>query len=276
MLTSPLALMAGCGGGGSTVAPPPVVNASPAIDSLVAASQRVEADQTVQLTAVVTDTETQLAQMTYTWSATPAGGSFGGTTSFSGSQATNTWRAPKAQLSPNLYTMMLTVTESFISAGQPKQNSVSKTTAVHYNDSPEEVKALGRDFLVNKFGVYEVTPAQAVSNFSDSCPGKAAELHDIEDNRANFHILSASFIPDPPTFNTGLTEGQVKGSCQFEDRPNTGPNAGHRQFVSGICTLKTIYENFKWSLCDSTFEGTGTTVESLKGRVPGRVLIRAR
>ena len=270
-------MIAGCGGGGSTVTPPPaVVNASPAIDSLVASSLRVEADRSVQLTAVVLDAESQLSQMTYTWSATPQPGSFGGVTSFSGNQATNSWRAPKAQVSPDLYTVMLTVTESFTSAGQPKQNSVSKTAAVRYNDSPEEVKALGRDFLVTKFGNFDVTPAQAVSNFSDSCPGKAAELHDIENNRENFHILSASFVPDTPTFNTELTTGEVKGSCQFEDRPSTGPNAGHRQFVSGICTLKTVYENFKWYLCDSTFEGTGTTVESLRGRVPGRVLTRSR
>jgi hypothetical protein len=275
VLTTSLPVISGCGGGGSTVTPPPtVVNAAPTIESLAAASERIEADRSVQLTAVIKDTVSQLSQMTYTWSATPQSGAFGGVTSFSGSQATNTWKAPKAQLSPNLYTLMLTVTESFTSAGQPKQNSVSKTTTVHYNDSPEEVKALGRDFLVTKFGTFEVTPAQAVSNFSDSCPGKAAELHDIEDNRANFHILSASFLPDTPTFNTELTAGEVKGSCQFEDRPNTGPNAGHRQFVSGICTLKTIYENFKWYLCDSTFEGTGTTVESLRGRVPGRLVRR--
>ena len=174
-----LAIIAACGGGGgSTVMPPPVVNASPAIDSLVASSLRVEADRSVQLTAVVLDAESQLSQMTYTWSATPQPGSFGGVTSFSGNQATNSWRAPKAQVSPDLYTVMLTVTESFTSAGQPKQNSVSKTAAVRYNDSPEEVKALGRDFLVTKFGNFDVTPAQAVSNFSDSCPGKAAELHE--------------------------------------------------------------------------------------------------
>ena len=65
------------------------------------------------------------------------------------------------------------MTEAYTSAGQAKQNIVSKSTTVHYNDSPAEVKFLGYDFLVLKFGNFNVSPAEAVSNFSDSCPGKA-------------------------------------------------------------------------------------------------------
>jgi hypothetical protein len=274
-IAASLALCSGCGGdGGTTVTPPATVNAVPTIESLAPARDRAEADQPLSITAVVKDAESQLPQMTYTWAAAPQSGSFGGVTTFAGSQATNTWRPPKAQTSPDVYTLTLTVSESFTSAGQPKQNTVSKTATVHYNDSPEEVKALGRDFLVTKFGNFDVTPAQAVSNFSNSCPGKAAELSDVENNRANFHILSASFLPEAPTFNTEMTAGEVRGACQFEDRPTTGPDAGRREFVSGTCKLTTVYENFRWFLCDSTFEGSGTTFASVRGRVPGRILVR--
>jgi hypothetical protein len=269
-----LAMLAGCGGG-STVTPPPTatVNTPPTIDSLAIAGGRAEADRPVQVAAVVSDTESQLSQMTYTWSAMPQGGLFGGLTSFAGNQATNTWRAPKGQLSPDLYTVSLTVTESFTSAGQPKQNAVSKTATVHYNDSPKEVTEIGYDFLVNRFGNYSVSPADAVKNFSDSCPGKADELDDVKDNRAAVKIISASFIAAPPTFNDSLTAGTVEGGCQFEDVPNSGENAGKREFVSGTCVLTTVYENFRWFLCDSTFQPPyKTTLASLKGRVPGRII----
>jgi hypothetical protein len=282
VLTASLAIIAGCGGGnGSPTTPPATVNTAPTIESLVTASERAEADRPVQITAVVKDTESQLSQMTYTWSAAPQSGLFGGVTSFTGSEATNTWRAPKGQLSPDLYTVMLTVTESFTSAGQPKQNTVSRTATVHYNDSPEEVKELGFDFLVRKFGNFNVTAADAVSNFSDNCPGKASEKDEIVLNRENFHILSAQFHSPVASFNADLTIGEVEGPCTFEDIPNSGPNMGKREFVSGTCLLKTVYENFRWRLCESNFNGPySTAIASLRGRVPGgpydpRLLIRS-
>jgi hypothetical protein len=256
-----------------TVAPPVVVNIPPTIESVVVAGTRAEADSPIQVSATVKDTETPLGQLTYTWSASPQTGIFSGSTTFSGSQALITWRPPKGQKTPDVYTITLTVTEAYTSAGQAKQNSVSaSTTGVRYNDSPTEVTQLGRDFLVNKFGNFNVSPAEAVSNFSDSCPGKAAEFENVEDNRANFRILSASFLPTPPTFNSTLTEGTVEGPCQFEDIPNSGANAGKREFVSGTCVLTTVYENFRWYLCDSFFKGPyQTAVVDLKGRVPGRI-----
>ena len=217
------------------------------------------------------DAETPLSQLTYTWSASPQTGTFSGN-SFSGNQALITWRPPKGQTTPNVYTVTLTVSEAFTSAGQARQNIVSNSATVHYNDSPAEVQELGYDFLVRKFGNFNVSPADAVSNFSDSCSGKAAELGEITDNRANFHILSASFSSTTPAFNSSLTAGTVEGPCQFEDIPNTGPNAGHREFVSGTCVLTTVYENFRWLLCQSNFDPPyQTTLASLKGRVPGRI-----
>ena len=265
-----LALIGGCSGSSTVTPPPTTVNTPPTLESLVMASERAEADRPVQVTAVVRDAETPVGTLTYTWSASPQTGTFGGTTSFTGSQAINTWRAPKNQTSPDLYTVMLTVTEAYTSAGQPRQNTVSKTVTVHYNDSPVEVTALGRDFLVTKFGNANVTPAEAVSNFSDSCPGKAEELADIENNRANFQILSAQFNAPATRFNDALTQGEVEGPCTFEDIPKSGPNAGKREFVSGTCLLTTIYENFRWRLCKSNFNGPFKTELASLGRVPGK------
>ena len=128
---------------------------------------------------------------------------------------------------------------------------------------------------------FTVTPAEAVSNFSDSnqvqpdgkicSEEKAFELADVKDNRENFHILGASFTQTTTAFNPAMTNGIIDGRCQFEDIPNSGPNAGRREFVSGMCHLTTVYENFRWLLCVSNFDGDGDPVlASLRGRVPGR------
>jgi hypothetical protein len=258
----------------SSTAPPPVtVNTPPTIDSVAFAGDRAEADEPIAVTATVRDAETPLSMLTYTWTAAPQPGTFTGDNT-NGSAVL--WRPPKGQKTPDIYTVTLTVSEAYTSAGQAKQNSVSKSATVHYNDSPGEVAFLGRDFLVTKFGDFNVSPADAVSNFSDSCQGKADERADVTNNRANFHILSASFIPSTISFNPSRTSGTVEGACQFEDMPNSGPNAGRREFVSGICDLTTVYENFRWLLCTSTFEGTRVDLASLKGRVPGQLISSVR
>src|SRR5436190_18739935 len=152
--------VSGCGGSPTT--PPAVTNTPPTIDSLVVAGTRVEADQPIAITATVRDVETPVNQLTYTWSASPATGTFTGT----GSAVT--WRPAKGAKTPDLYTVTLTVTESYTSAGQAKQNSVSMSATVHYNDSQAEASAVAYDFLVYKFGNFDVKAAEAVSNFSDS------------------------------------------------------------------------------------------------------------
>ena len=274
-LVSTAAVLTGACKGSTPVAPPVVINSPPTIESLATTSPRAEADQPIQVTAVVKDTESTIDKLEHAWSASPNAGAFDATTSFtSGNKATNTWRSPKGQRSPDLYTITLTVTESYTSAGQAKQNRVASNTTVHYNDSPAEVTELGYDFLVNKFGQFNVSPAEAVSRFSDNCPGKAAELEDVEDNRQEVHVLSASF-PAPVVSFESQTKGSVVGPCTFEDIPNSGPNSGKRQFVSGTCLLTTIYEDFRWYLCDSYFNGPyTTTLASLRGRVPGGPYVR--
>jgi hypothetical protein len=265
--------------GGSPATPPPVVNTPPVIESLTIAP-RAEADRPLQITATVKDTETPISQLTYTWSAAPQSGTFSGN-SVNGSQALVTWQPPKGQKTPDLYTVTLTVSEAYTSAGQAKQNVVSSIATVHYNDSPVEANAVAYDFLVYKFGNVNVGPTEAVSNFSDStqpqpdgkiCSDeKAYEFDQVKDNRENFHILGASFIQTTSSFNSTFTNGIVDGRCQFEDIPNSGPNAGRREFVSGTCHLTTVYENFRWLLCVSNFLGDGDPVlASLRGRVPGR------
>ena len=253
----------------AVVEPPPVVrNDAPVIASIAISSPRVEADQAVVATAFVSDAETPLDQLTYQWSATPVDGTF------TGSGPIATWRAPRQQATPDLYTLKLLITEKYTSAGQPKENSVSSTVQVHYNDSPKEILTLSMRFITELFPTSTIPAQQAVADFSDSCSEKASEYNDVANNRINFQILSGTYTNVSVTPNGDRTFADVSGTCVFRDIPKDpkNPNVGRTETVTGICRLTAIYENWKWWLCSSRFEGVGVTTSSLRYRVPGRIV----
>lgn len=251
------------------VEPPVVRNDAPIIASLTPTSPRVEADQEIGVSAVVTDAETPLDQLTYQWSAAPVNGDF------NGPPRDVKWRAPKAQTTPDLYTLKLLVTEKYTSAGQPKENSVSSTVQVHYNDSPREITRIGMRFLTELFPTYTIPASQTVVDFSDSCSEKFAELSDVTNNRINFQILSGTFTNVSVAINGARTFADVSGTCVFKDIPKDpkNPNYGKLETITGRCTLTAIYENWRWWLCSSHFTGIGPiTLDSLRYRVPGRIV----
>jgi hypothetical protein len=269
-------VVSGCGGSTTKptpITPPPVLeppvvrNDAPIIASISLSSPRVEADQNVVGTAFVSDAETPLDQLTYQWSAIPVNGTF------TGSGPIATWRAPKQQATPDLYTLKLLITEKYTSAGQPKENSVSSTVQVHYNDSPREIMTISMRFLTELFPTYTIPAQQAVADFSDSCSEKASEYKDIANNRINFQILSGSYTNVSVTPNSDRTFADVSGTCVFRDIPKDpkNPSFGKTETVTGICRLTAIYENWKWWLCSSKFDGLGVTTSSLRYRVPGRI-----
>ena len=249
--------------------PPVVRNDAPVIASITVSSPRVEADQAVVATAFVSDAETPLDQLTYQWSATPVNGTF------AGSGPIATWRAPRQQTTPDLYTLKLLITEKYTSGGQPKENSVSSTVQVHYNDSPKEITTISMRFLTELFPTYTIPAQQAVADFSDSCSEKTSEYNDVANNRINFQILSGTYSNVSVTPNGDRTFADVSGACVFKDIPKDPKNAlfGKTETVTGICTLTAIYENWKWWLCSSHFKGVSTVpTDSLRYRVPGRVI----
>jgi hypothetical protein len=237
-----------CSGNPSSPTPSPsnatVTNTPPVVQSVTASASRVEADQELQLTAVVQDAETAVSDLTYAWSATPLPGTFSGT------GASVRWRAPTGATTPDLYTLTLTVTERYTSGGVQKTNQASGSVQVHYNDSSAEIRNLVSQFLTD-FGTFSVTPEQCVRNFSDSCPGKAEELSNIRDNRREVHIESATFNPSAfaITVNSAGTKANIDAPCTFKDNLGT---------TSGDCLLTAVYESFKWLLCDSHYTGVAT------------------
>jgi hypothetical protein len=267
-------LAAACGGSPTTPKPqpdpPPIPkpNEVPVISSLKVGAPRVDADGEVTVTAVVEDLETPLDQLTYQWSATPVNGEF------TGQGREVRWRAPRQQKSPDVYTITLLVTEKYTASGQPAEHKASKTIDIRYNDSLAEVMRISMRFLTELFPDFNVSPQEAVQDFSDSCPDKAAELSDVANNRKNYRILSGSYTNVTIALDAAKTSADVNGVCTFVDIPQlpSDPNFNRREAVSGICTLTAVYENWRWYLCSSRFRGLGTTpLEHLRYRVPGRI-----
>jgi len=254
---------------------PPPPNTLPRILSLTS-NPRIEADDELIVTAVVQDAETPLEKLIYEWSVSPDKGIL--TPSADGRQLK--WKSPHAQPSPDIYTITLNVTEKYTSPeGEAKVNKADpKSVQVHYNDSWADVKKISMRYLTELFPNYSLTPAQAVQDFTPSCPGRDAEYDDVVTNRKSFHILSGQYTITSEVLDEPKLNATVIGTCVFEDIPTDPKNPffGKKEKVTGICTLTAVYEDWKWFLCDSRFAGLGATPESLRGRVPGRIVSPGR
>lgn len=245
------------------------MNAPPRVAIVASLPLRVEAGDELELKAEVEDAETPLDQMVYGWLAEGLDSTF---SAVAGNPRHVKWVAPRG-IAPGAFAFKLLVIERYYENGVPKTHEISALSPlVHYNDSPAELTRLGIRFITELFSNFAVTPAEAVQDFSDSCPGKLRELADVERNRRDFRILSGTYSNLSITMNTDRTRATVSGRCVFRDIPNSGPNAGQIQRVEGTCNLAAIYERWNWFLCDSTFKGSGSlTRESLRYRVPGLV-----
>jgi len=240
-----LAVTVGCSG--TTTEPTPVTNAPPTITLLTTAKNQIEAGDAVAVDATVTDPETPVDQLTYTWTASPANGTFTGT------GAHVKWTAPAGGPTPSFFTLMVTVTEKYKAGTAAKENVVSTTEKIYYNDSPAEIGGLVTQF-VKDFGTYSVSPEMCVRNFSDSCRGKTEELTDITNNRnrAGVKILDATSTIGSIAFNGAKTSADIVAPCTFRDQYADGKIVT----VIGNCLLGAVYENFHWALCYSNFACT--------------------
>jgi hypothetical protein len=254
----------GCGGSSTGTVPfsvivgptPSSAPAAPAVGALTASAPRVEAGESVQVSATVDNGGFPADQVKLAWTASPNNGRFSGT----GSQVS--WQAPGAPAdTPDTYTLSLTATARYKDAGQPKEYVAAVSVPVHYNDSNREITNISLQFLTD-FTTFSVSPAQCVRNFSDVCPGKADELKDITTNRAEFHILGGDFFVQSITYNPSRTFANIVAPCTFDDIPN---KTGIREKVQGICLLTATYQNWAWWLCDSHFKGIATTPTTLMG-----------
>jgi hypothetical protein len=246
-----------CGGSGSQpVSPGPIaqpiatVNTPPSIESIVASSSRTEVDTDVTLTATVKDAETAISQLKFEWKADVG--------TFTGEGASVKWRAPKGTTTPSDQTIRLTVTETY---GSGQQNVVNGTSPViRLHDSQKELGDMSLAFLQD-FANSSVSPSTCIRNFSESCPGKGAEKGDIENNREHYLITGSSLrLTNVRVRDTGLS-ATMTVACSFTSRVvkcepgSSGCVVGSVGTVAGDCLLTGVYEQGRWWLCDSNFNG---------------------
>ena len=245
-----------CGSPSGPSDPPnqPVQNAAPVIQSItVAAASRTEADTDVDVSAVVQDAETAIANLTFNWTANAG--------TFTGSGAAVKWRLPAGTTSvPVDVQIRLEVVERYASfdasgAAITAENRVARDAAATFraHDSRAEISRITVRFLVDLFGNSAVSPEACLVDFWDGCGGKAAELGDIRVNRDLFVVLEASAQVQSITFR-GADDADVVAACRWRDRVIANGSTGVSQ---GPCLLTAVYRAQRWWLCESTVDKTG-------------------
>lgn len=228
-----------------------VSNTPPTIKSIVAQGKRVRqpanfADygETVTVTAVVEDAQTSPAQLTYHWSA--CGGTFTGT----GAQVE--WNTPAAGAIATTCTIELIVSDG--------PRVVTGSLAVRLHNSTSEIGALVLEFLT-EFADSSIPAEQTVRNFSNSCPGKAAELSDVTNNRATRRINSYKYGTPAVTVAFGSTcRSRTADACVITSAEwqSTVIATGAPESVKGLSIITGTYRDSRWWLCDSNFDGTSS------------------
>jgi hypothetical protein len=245
-----------------------VPNTPPTINAIAvrhprprAPAQYASLGETVAVSASVSDAETAVDQLTFTWSS-DAGGTFAGT------GAAVMWTAP-TDLSdtPRTVTLTVTVAERYSatdSSGLPLtgENRASGSTAVRLHNSIKEVSELASEFLLD-FSK-QLDPVQVMRNFTPTCPGTADELGDVRNNQANFVITSY-------TVGTPATRADFTGTCPFRNRfgdacaivpvewHSTIKSSGKTIWTRGFDQVTAILENDQWKLCASDYEETAAS-----------------
>jgi hypothetical protein len=275
--------------------PPAGPNSPPEVTGLTAQGTRsnqpagmADLNETINVSALVTDTETPPDALTYEWTATA--GAFQGTGRAVG------WRAPASLVAtPVDVTLTLTVIERFTlpdpqGLPTPQEHRVTRTVGVRVHDSVREITDLAVDFLA-KFSNSNLTPDQVMSEFSRTCGGGGpfmSELADVQKNRCLYTITSHSL-------GTSATTQQFRGLCTIlsgveqrshiadgcatvpvrwvsvirpgalscpvqETMPGGGPLVpGMQVTTTGIDMVTAMYEGNRWRLCHSDFAGQSTS-----------------
>ncbi len=259
-------------GGFRFEAPSASTNQPPIIGGISSRSTRAGApsafadlDDTLTITATVTDPETAADQLRYEWSAD--------TGSFSGTGREVTWRAPAQAGTPAEVRLNLVVVESYQTVnaqGLPvtAEHRVPGLFTVRLHASAKEVRDLAVEFLVD-FSQQRLSPEQIVRGFTDTCRGKSSELEDVRRNQQEFTITSFSVEPNPPVeiaFGSACRDrGRVGDACVYVPVrwESTRKSDGRRVVSFGTDQVNAVYESSRWRLCDSDFLGT-TTVNGVR------------
>lgn len=254
-------------------APPPVVGpaTAPVIGSITVPGSRVEAGTDVPVTATVTDAETPLDQLAYTWTASVG--------TITGSGPTATWRIAGGLTAGVDVTVTLTVTDTYDALDGTtvvkRQFVVSKTSsAFRVHDSRAELLSLATRFLRDLFGNSSIAPADCLVDFTDVCAGmtfgKTAELQDITEHRTLVEVMSVTFFSQ--TVSLDGDAATVVSDTEFRDRwLSDGIIRPYRnEFV-----VTGRYVQGRWWICESYVDRTndvlrGGHLSGTRGRIGAR------
>jgi hypothetical protein len=223
-------------------------NTSPVVKSIVAQGKRVRqpanfADygETIALSAVVEDAQTSPALLKYDWVA--CGGTFSGT----GAQVQ--WTAPATAGPPTTCKVELVVSDG------TRVGTGSVDVRVH--DSANEVANMALLFLED-FADNSLSAATTVRNFSDSCPGKASELSDVQFIRDTRKIISRTYGDASSTVAFGgACRGKSADACVVTpvEWRSTVNASGALEIAKGTSIISGKYIDARWWLCDSLYDG---------------------
>ncbi len=223
-------------------------NTPPIIKSIVAQGKRprqpanfADYGETITVTAVVEDTETNPAQLTYQWNA--CGGTFIGT----GPQVE--WRTPPTGAIATTCTIELLVSDG--------PRIVTGSLAVRLHNSVTEVAALVLEFLTD-FANNSMPAELTVRNFSNLCSGKANELEDVTFIRNTRKIDSYAYGTATATVAFGSTcRTKAADACVITpvEWRSTVLATQAKEIAPGTSTISGVYRDARWWLCDSSFDG---------------------
>jgi hypothetical protein len=265
-------VMTGCGDGptkpGPVVdppPPPPVNNTAPTITSITVQGSRrnqpanfADLSETIAVTAAVTDAETAVEQLQYTWSATLG--------TFTGNGARVSWVAPAAAATPASVTITLDLVERF---GNNQENKVTRTATVALHDSTKEVGDMSVRFLT------EFSKPQTNRDWRDvmrdfkasACPDPGEvelERADVENHYNNFFMHNYEIDPPRVTtdFGGSCIEG-VKGDACVSigvmwESTNLANNIRARTKGTDYLTAVFAAGENRWWLCSSRFRAPAT------------------
>jgi hypothetical protein len=253
------ATLAGAGCGSESpgpVAPPPppptTQNAPPVVRAVELEQVRVEAGSALKVTAVVEDAETPVDQLKYEWTASAG--------SFAGEGREVTWQAPSELEEPIDVGFGVAVVENNSNGTQVNRTTFVVPDSVRVHDSVAELTTLARTFL-DDFIDNSVSPSDAVRNFSDSCSGKQSEQRDVQRVRTLFTMLpSSSYSIRSVSIVEPWVRGGIVARCEFRSREKA---TGVDGIARGTCTLSAVYENNRWMLCDSHFDGPSSSLSAI-------------
>jgi IPT/TIG domain len=255
-----------------------VVNERPVISAITIKGTKprepanfADLDETIAVSAAVTDAETPVSQLMFAWSADVG--------TFTGTGASVTWTAPHTFATPGNVTIRLAVTETFQTTNGSGVNTVGTSRTLRLHDSSKEVGDLAVTFLT-AFSK-QIDPATVMRDFTSACGGTANELADVQHNQVDFTITGY-------TIGAPSTSVPFTGRCPFRDRqgdacaevpaewhsfikaatyhPDLKPYVGRNMTVIGTDQVTAVFENDQWKLCASDWDQTTGTIMSREGR----------